>query len=105
LKDALKRRRHKVKEIISKISIDFLLSDVPRSVRRTILKHEDEIKKMFHIGSFTDYRLIEQNVLSEFLTNFLPPRERVNADQYSLAIINESQRCYDTLKQLGIYFL
>jgi len=104
LRDIIKKRRHKVKEIISKISIDFLLGDIPRNVRKIIEEHEDDIKKSLGIEVFTDYRLIEQNKMSKVLLNFLPATERGNVDHYSSAIITESKNCYDLLKELGISF-
>lgn len=104
LRDMIKKRRLKVKKIISKISIDFLLRDIPRNVRRNIEEHEDEIKKALGIEVFTDYRHIEQNKMSNVLLNFLPAVEREDVDQYSSAIITESKNCYDLLKELGISF-
>ena len=104
LRDMIKKRRFKVKKIISKISIDFLLIDIHRKVRKMIGEHEDEIKKALGIEVFTDYRLIEQNKMSNVLLNFLPAVEREDVDQYSSAIITESKNCYDLLKDFGISF-
>lgn len=104
LREIIRKRRYKVKKIISKISIDFLLRDLPKNVRKTIVEHEDYIKKALGIEVFTDYRLIEQNRINDVLLDFLPENERKNVNQYSEAIINESKDCYNLLRELGIYF-
>jgi hypothetical protein len=104
LRDAIKKRRHQVRKIVSKISIDFLLRDIPRNIRQLILTHEDEIKKHFGIKVFTDYRLIEQEKITNLLSSLLPEIGKDKLNQYSSTILIESQECYNVLKQLGISF-
>lgn len=102
LKRAIKKRMHHVKEVISKTSIDILLVDMPKTIKKRILEHEDDIKKRFNIRVFTDYRFIEKTELEEVILQLLPRTEKENADRYSSKIIDESQKCYHLLKALGI---
>jgi hypothetical protein len=104
LKEVMKRRKHKVKEVVSKISIDFLLKDIPNSVREVIVNNEDTIKKTLGIKVFTDYRLIEPDRVSGVLAEFLPSGEKKNVNRYSSIITSESKECYELLKELGISF-
>jgi len=104
LKEAMKKRKHKVKEVVSKISIDFLLQDIPDSVREIVVKNEDTIKKTLGIKVFTDYRLIEPDRISGVLAKLLPSGEKENVNRYSSIITNESKKCHELLKELAISF-
>lgn len=104
LRDTFKKRSHKVKEIVSKISIDFLIINLPRDARDAIQTHEDDIKKAFAIKVFTDYRLVDQSKMNDLLNSFLPDEEKANASKYSATIINESGECYNLLEEWGISF-
>lgn len=104
LRNAIKKRKHQVKKIVSKISIDFLLRDVPTDARQSIITHEDAIKKHFGIKVFTDYRFADKEKMTDFLSSLLPKVDRSMLSQYSSIIIVESLECNNVLKQLGISF-
>jgi len=102
LKKILKLRRHKVREIVSRISIDFLLTDLPRNVKDLIIKNEDGIKKALGVKIITDYRLLEEKSIAGTLATLIPDIEEAALQNYSTRIIDESQKCYESLKKLGI---
>lgn len=102
LKKILSSRRRKVKEIMSRISIEFLLGDVPRNVRELIIKNEDEIKKALNVKIIIDYRLLEAKDVTNILTKLIPTTEEALLHKYSSKMINESQKCHESLMKLGI---
>jgi len=102
LRKVIKRKRHKVKEIISKISVDFLLSNVPRRIRDKIVENEEKLKDTLGIKIFTDYRLIDKEELTQVLTEIIPRVNKEDLERFSSTIIQESQSCYDLLNELGI---
>jgi hypothetical protein len=102
LKKLLKLRKHKVREIMSRISIEFLLTDIPRDVQELIIKNEDPIKKTLRVKIITDYRLSEPKDVTNVLAKLLPTAEDLSLQTYSAKIIDESQKCYDSLRNLGI---
>jgi hypothetical protein len=104
LRRIIKIRRHKVKQVISKISAEFLLGDIPRNVRRQIINNEDEIKKALNVKVVTDYRLLETKNITDVLVKLLPSVDETLLQNCSTRIIEESQKCFDGLKSLGIEF-
>lgn len=102
LKKMLKLRKRKVKEIMSKISVEFLLSDIPRNVKEVIVNNEDEIKKALGVKTITDYRLIELENVTNVLSQLLPNIDKASLQSHSEKIIAESQKCYESLRKLGI---
>jgi hypothetical protein len=101
LKKILKLRRHKVREIVSRISIEFLLTDIPRSIQELIMKNEDEIRKALGVKIITDYRLLVAKNVTGTLAKLVPDMEEALLLNYSTVIIAESQKCYESLKKLG----
>jgi len=102
LRKILRRKKHKVIEIVSRISIDFLLGDIPRNVRELIVNKEDEIKKIVGVKVITDYRLLELTKLTDALCSIIPKTEENLVESCSEIIIKESQKCYELLRELGI---
>jgi hypothetical protein len=102
LKAAFEKNRRKVREVISKISIDFFLKGYPEKVRDPIVQSEKELKETFQVKVFTDYRKLDQNELTEVLENFLPQTERNLAPSISSSIKKESEKCFEILEDMGI---
>ena len=98
----LKLRRRKVKEIMSRISVEVLLSDIPRNFRETITNNEDEIKKALGVKTITDYRLLGLDDITNFLSQLFPSVDKTLVRSYSEKIIAESQKCNEPLRKLGI---
>lgn len=102
LKKMLKLRKREVKEIVSRISIEILLGDMPRNVQQLIIKEEDKVKKVLGVKIITDYRLLEPQNVTNVLTNLFPSIEEELIRSYSSKIISESQKCYESLRKWGI---
>jgi len=103
LKRVVRKHRRRVREIISKISIDILLIDQPRKMRDLITQNEDLLKNTFQIKIFTDYRTVDPDELSDALIRILPQTRRNLAPTLSSTIIQESEKCLNVLEELGIY--
>jgi len=73
LKKIINDRKHAVKNVISKTSIDILLADIPTNAKKIILKNEDKIKTHFDIKVFTDYRLLNKEELGKYIKETLVP--------------------------------
>ena len=102
LKAILRLNRRKVREIVSKISIEFLLENVPKHAQKKIINKEDEIKRKLGVEVVTDYRLLEPEVVKRVLTDLFPKTEEEKIYNYSTQIIGQSQACYEGLKKFGI---
>jgi hypothetical protein len=102
LKRMLKIRKHKVKEIVSKISIEFLLSEIPRDAKELIITNEDEIKKKLGVRIITDYGLLEPTTVGKVLASVLPSVSATVIKSSSENIVTESRKCHESLKRLGI---
>jgi len=102
LKRILRLNRRKVREIVSKISIEFLLNEIPRNVQKLIINKENEVKKALSVDVITDYRLLEPESVTSVLANLLPRTEEKAIYVYSTKIIGQSQTCYEALKKFGI---
>jgi hypothetical protein len=102
LKRMLKIRRHKVNEIVSKISIEFLLSEIPRDARELMINNEDEIKKRLGVRIITDYGLLEPTAVGKVLASVLPSVSATVINTISENIVTESRKCNESLKRLGI---
>jgi hypothetical protein len=102
LKRLLKIRRHKVKEIVSKISIEFLLSEIPRDARELMIINEDEIKKALRVRIITDYGLLDPTIVGKVLASVLPSVSATVIKSFSENIVAESRKCHESLKRLGI---
>lgn len=103
LKRMLKVRRHEVKKIVSKISIELLLSDIPQRLKEQVVRCEDEIKGTLGIKIITDYRLLDPRSVANALHKSLPDAEEPLLQSCSTRIVEESQKCYDSLNRLGIH--
>lgn len=103
LKKVVRKHRRRIREIISKISIDILLIDQPRKIRDLITQNEDLLKDTFQIKIFTDYRTVDPDELSDALMKILPQTRRDLVPTLSLTIIQESKKCFNILEELGIY--
>ncbi len=99
----LKSRKHEVRKIVSKISIEFLLCDIPQKLKDQIAGVEDEIKKALGTKIITDYRLIEPKKIAVAIHDLLPSMEESQVQNCSTTIVEESQKCYDSLNKLGIH--
>jgi len=102
LKKIIRLNRRKVREIVSKISIEFLLKDIPRNARKVIINNEDDVKKALGVEVVTDYRLLEPEIVAGVLANLLPRTEEKTIYTYSTEIIGQSQACYEALRKFGI---
>lgn len=102
LKRMLKIKKHQVREVMSKVSMEFLMGDVPKSVRESIVKNEAEVKKSLKVKTINDVRLVQPEELAKVFKNFQPGIEPSLAAEFSIRIIGESQKCYDCLNNLGI---
>ena len=105
LKKVIRKHRRKVREIISKISIDILLMDQPRKIRNLIAQNEDELKNTFQIKIFTDYRTVDPDELSKALMRVLPQTRKNLAPTLASTIVQESEKCFNTLEDMGIYLI
>lgn len=103
LKKVIRKHRRKVREIVSKISIDILLIDQPRKLRDLLTQNESELKHTFQIKVFTDYRTLNPDELSEAIMKFLPRTKRNLAPMLASTVIQESEKCFDLLEEMGIY--
>ena len=102
LKKVLKLRRRKVKEILSRISIEILLSEIPRNVKELIIRKENDLKKVLGVKVITDYRMLEPKRVINALANMFPDMEEKLIQNCSEAIIGQSYICYESLRKLGI---
>lgn len=102
LRRMLRIRKHKVKEILSKISIEFLLSEIPRDARELMITKEDEIKKTLGVRIITDYGLLEPTAVGKVLASVLPSISETVIKRSSENIVAESRKCHESLKKLGI---
>lgn len=105
LRRVIRKHRRRVREIMSKISIDFLLMNQSRKLRNLMTQHEDALKKEFRIKVFTDYRSVDPEELSKVIRQILPPRNKDLASTLASTIIQESQGCFDALEEMGIYLV
>jgi len=102
LKRILADRKHRVIEVVSKISIDFLLFDAPRKLRESIASQEEQIKSKLGVKVITDYRSLDPDAVTKTLHELLPSAEEVSLQNCAKSIVTESQKCNDALKKLGI---
>jgi hypothetical protein len=103
LRRILADRKHRVIEVVSKISIDFLLFDAPRKLRESIVSQEGQVKNKLEIKVITDYRSLNVDAIAKTLHDLLPSVEEASLQNCAKNIVTESQKCYDALKKLGIH--
>ena len=102
LKKILARKKHKVIKVISKISIDFLLTDLPRRIRKSIVNNEDGLKSALGTKVITDYRSLSPTAVADTLSQILPRVDKTKIHNYASSIVSESQKCHESLRKLGI---
>jgi len=102
LKKIFRVNRRKVREIMSKISIEFLLDETPRKARKAIVDKEDEVKEALGVETITDYGFLEPEKVINVLADLFPTMKEKTMRTCSIEIIGQSQACQEALRKLGI---
>jgi len=103
LRKLLAGRRHRVMEVISKISIEFLLLGVQRQLRELIIGQESNLKSALGVKVITDYRLLKADNIASALHQRVPSADEALLRDCANNIIGESQKCYDALEKFGVH--
>ena len=105
LRKLIIKRKHEIRKILSKISMEILLDEIPRNHREIILQNEDYIKSSLKVKSFIDYRFYENDKdFALLLTKLIPSLDETTAQEYSRYIAREARKYYSVLEDLGIHF-
>jgi len=90
----------KLQKFVAKTSIEILLEDLPKNIKKNIMKHERTLKDEFKIKNFTDFKDVPIEQLNNKLSELVDKQE--NWKNYSETIIKQAQEFHKILNELGM---
>ncbi len=99
IRKEIENKRHKIKQFVSRLSIDLLIRDLQPKTKEKILNKEKFIKKKLGIKFFTDYRKFTRYEIKNTLNKFLNSNQ---TSDIADIIKNGSENYYNVLKEMGI---